>query len=517
LMAFLPGICQHLLDEELKLPSVATWWCGQEKERAYVLEHLDRLVIKPIHALPNLPPAIPGSNVVLQREWSKLIQAKPHLFVGQQLIDFATYPSFADGSIQPKTGLLSVYLTAKDDSYTVMPGGLTRVCSGRDCLQQPNQSGGEIKDTWVLTSAPDKQVNLWLQAQPDQLIKSQTSSLPSRAAENLFWAGRYAERAEQTARLLRSILVKLREVNEFHDADDRLALNHLLRALTHVTLTYPGFIGEGAEQKFKNPREELLSLVLELRPGGIRSSLNSLWNSAYVIRDLLPADAWRVVDNMTRNWNPKITSLQVGSGKLHESINQLIIQLSGFSGLTYENMSRETAWQLLNIGRRLERALNLIALLRAALVPSYSGSTGSQVLEAVLSTCNSLIVFRRRYRSFIQVGPVLELLLMDENYPRALACQLRQLKKHIHSLPHDQEAEPRADEQLINQAINELHDTVQRRLIRMSTDEEIYPLLESFFDSQEERLHKLSEELMRLYFSPTLEPRQLGSRQGGER
>ena len=102
LLAFLPGICRHYLGEELKIPSVATWWCGQEKERNYVLEHLDRLIIKPIHPLPNLPVATHGSNVAAQRKWRKLIQAKPHLFVGQQLIDFATYPAFADDRICSK-------------------------------------------------------------------------------------------------------------------------------------------------------------------------------------------------------------------------------------------------------------------------------------------------------------------------------------------------------------------------------------------------------------------------------
>ena len=139
-------------------------------------------------------------------------------------------------------------------------------------------------------------------------------------------------------------MIKLREVSEFRDLDDRISLHHLLRALTHLTLTYPGFTGDDAKQKLAEPRPEILSLVRDInRPGSLRSSLSGLGRAAYTVRDLLPEDTWRVVDDM-QHWNPKITQAQIGSGRLLESVNQLILQLSAFSGLAYENMSRETAW-----------------------------------------------------------------------------------------------------------------------------------------------------------------------------
>lgn len=513
LMAFLPAICKYFFNEELKLPSVATWWCGQPKERDYVLANLDRLVIKPIHPLPIPPKMAPGQPTDPQRrQWRDTILAAPHLFVGQEKVDFATFPAFETDRIEARQGLLSVYLTGRDDSYVVMPGGLTRVYAANTNLLLPEPPGACIKDTWVLTPEPDHQVNLWLQAQPDQQLKPLRSPLPSRAAENLFWAGRYAERAEQTSRLLRSILIKLREAGEFHDLDDRMSLHHLLRALTHITLTYPGFVGEDAKQKLAEPRPEILSLVRDVnRPGSLRSSLSGLGHAAYAVRDLLPEDAWRVVDNM-QQWNPKIIQSQIGSGRLLESVNQLILQLSAFSGLAYENMSRETAWLLLNIGRRLERALNLIALLRATLVPCYGTSMEAQMMEAVLATCNSLVVFRRRYRSFMQLAPILELLLMDENYPRALAYQLRQLQKHIDALPHDPvQGQPRKDEQLISEAIAALVGTDRTELTQVSMYDATYPQLDELLLSQGQRLEQLSETLMRLYFSPTLVPRQLGN------
>ncbi len=520
LFAFLPGISRHLLGEELLLPSVATWWCGQPRERDFVLQNLNKLVVKPIHPIPGLQNYIPGElDETLLATWRKRILADPHLYVGQELARLSTVPSFVDGKIESRQSILSTFLTAQDQTYLAMPGGLTRITPQSSCEFSSHPERGVSKDTWVLTREPDKQVNLWRQAQPNQLIQPRLDSLPSRAAENLFWAGRYAERTEATARLLRSILMRFLEYNEFRDRDDRQRLDHLLRALTHMTSTFPGFVGADAEEKLADPRAELLSLARDVdRPGSLRASLRGLGRSTYAVRDLLPGDAWLVVDNMRQNWNPKVPISKIGGGRLNTSVNQLILQLSAFSGLTHENMSRETAWLLLNIGRRLERALNLIALIRATLVPCYESSMEAQIMEAVLETSNSLIVFRRRYRSFMQLSTILELLLLDENYPRALAYQLHQLQNHISALPREQLIErPGKDENLISEAIAELRDTDHKQLTRSVSCDSTYPLLESLLLSEKERLEQLLEVLTQLYFSPALVPQQLGTSAQGER
>ena len=513
LLAFLPAICRFFLGRELILPSIATWWCGQPDECRYVLDHLDRLIVRPIHPVPGLPVSSPSamSSEQLQR-WHDLICANPRLFVGQQQVDYMAFPSFDGKRIVPRRSLLSSYAVADDSSYQIMPGGLSRVALNGENLLMTGQRGGGIKDTWVLTPEIGKQVNLWLQAQPDQLLAPRFMPLPSRSAENLFWAGRYAERTEQTGRLMRSILVKLREVNEFGDPDDRISLNHLLRSLTHVTQTYPGFTGDDARQMLKDPRSEILSLVRDLdRAGSLRSSLRSLARSAVAVRDLLPEDAWRLVDQL-QSWNPRVSRAQIGSGKMYDSIHQLVLQLSAFSGLAYENMSRETAWMFLNIGRRIERALNLIDLLRVTLVPCYSAATEARIMETVLSSCNSLVVFRRRYRSFMQLSPILDLLLFDEHYPRALACQLRQMKRHIAELPQESPASATCkDETIIADALAALLATDHKSLIRRSADACTYPLLEEALLNQKHRLEQLSETLMLLYFSPTLALHRLGA------
>ncbi len=513
LMAFLPGICRYFFGTDLKMPSIATWWCGQPRECKYVLENLDRLIIKPIQPLAHLPKVTPGRMTDAERQrWTELISANPRLFVGQEQVDYVAFPSYEEKKLVTRQSLVSLYVTAHNDSYLVMQGGLSRVAAADDNLLVAGQRAGSIKDTWVLTLEPHQQVNLWLRSAADVTLSPHFAPLPSRAAENLFWAGRYAERTEQTARLLRSVLVKLREVREFDDPDDRISLNHLLQALTHVTLTYPGFTGKDAQPKLDDPRSELLSLIRDIdRPGSLRSSLRSLGRSAVAVRDLLPEDAWHMVDKM-QSWNPRVGRALIGSGRMYDSVQQLVLQLSAFSGLAYENMARETAWQLLNIGRRLERALNLIDLLNETLVPCYDSATEARIMETVLASCNSLVVFRRRYRSFMQLSPILELLLLDENYPRALACQMRQLKKHISELPHEANTPTVGqDEAIISAAMEQLLATDHKALIRQISDHGTYPLLEALLTDQKKRLQQLSDSLTQLYFSPTLALQQFGS------
>jgi uncharacterized circularly permuted ATP-grasp superfamily protein/uncharacterized alpha-E superfamily protein len=511
LLAFLPALCRYLLKEELKLPSVATWWCGQPREREFVLRNLNRLVIRPIHPLSGLPEKLPGELSRAQLEqWRLRITADPHLYVGQELSSLAGAPSFISSSIEPRPCVLSTYLTSNEHSYQVLSGGLARVDADEVSLLVA-KSGGYSKDTWVLTGELDKQVNLWRDVPPNHYVEPTKGSLPSRAAENLFWAGRYAERSEATARLLRSILNQFREFSEFRDPDDRRSLEHLLRALTHVTQTYPGFVGEGAVKRLADPRDELMSLASDVeRPGSLRSSLRGFASSAYFVRDTLPVDAWRIVDNIQQNWNPRFSISLIGSGRLHDSIDSLLVQLSAFSGLNNDNMARETDWLFLKIGRSLERGLNLLALLRATLVPYSKPSMEAQMFATVLATSSSLITYRRRYRSFMQLPMILELLLTDVNYPRSFAYQLHQLQRMVAELPQRLADQAEVKGGVINEFFADLSGTDLKLQTQVSGNDANYPLLEELLKEQKVRLEKLSETLMQLYFSPTLVRQQLG-------
>lgn len=504
LFAFLPGIAKYFLGEELKLPSVATWWCGQDKERKFVLENLNKMVIKPINRSVKAHAVFGESlNEEETENLRQRIKAKPHMFVGQQQVSFSTAPSFVSGNIEPRHAIIRTFSVAKDDTYSVMPGGLTRIAPDKDSYAISYQAGGVSKDTWVTAEEPEKHVSLWLQPERTQTVKSLSGTLPSRAADNLFWVGRYAERAEGAARLLRTVLLKLREAREIKDPNDVNCLQYLLRALTHVTASYPGFTGKDSEKKLENPREEILALARDPEhDGSIASTLQAFTYAAFSARDLWSLDTWRMVDEIQGNWRQTAMTRKVGVSALQNSLDELITNLLAFSGLTMESMVRESGWILLDVGRRIERALHSVSLIRATLVPRHEPAVESQVLEAVLETTESVITFRRRYRAYMQLPNVLELLLMDEKHPRALAYQLHQIQQHVTALPKDSHIQQlREDQRLILEAYTNIRLADSLELARYDENDGIYKNLDLLLESTTDSLWKLSDTIIQTYFS----------------
>ena len=511
LMPFLPGIARHFLNEELKLPSVATWWCGQDNELNFVLENLDQLVIKPIHRSRGYR-AIFGARLSTA-ELSALrrrILHQPHLFIGQEMISSSTAPSLVDGNVEPRHAILRAFLVDGKDGYLAMPGGLTRIAPDQGELVVSNKSGGGSKDTWVLSKEPVRYVSLWRQPGQEQVLPFRAEPLPSRAADNLFWAGRYVERAEGTARLLRAILMLRREQRDADRTMMQPYLHSLLRALTHVTATYPGFVGEGAEKLLDNPRSELRAMLQDTgRVGSLAAVLQSFSQVAMTVRDHWPAEIWRVIDGIQLEWFNEDAPGPVNY-RMQDRLDHLVMQLVAFSGLAAESMTREAGWLLLELGRRLERGLGLIALLRATLVPRMDESVQRQLMETVLVICDSLNTFRRRYRSYMHLPTVLELLLMDRDHPRSLAYQLDQLQRHINSLPHDRRLERFGeDERCILAASTKLRLAEVTTLAQFEEGAGVYTALDALLDEQSDSLWRLSEIITGAYFSHAQTPQQL--------
>lgn len=519
LLAFLPGIARHLLGEELKLPSVATWWCGQERERRFVLENLDRLVIKTIHR-PRGYRALFGPQLTAseQSELRERILHKPHLYIGQEMVSFSTAPSLVDGRIEPRHAILRSFLVAGDDGYVALPGGLTRIAPQQGELVVSNKFGGLSKDTWVLSKEPVRYVSLWRQPKRDQVLPFRAEPLPSRAADNLFWAGRYVERAEGTARLLRAILLLRRELRDANGEALKPYLYSLLRALTHVTATYPGFVGEGAAALLKRPSLELTSLLQDAdRVGSLASILQSFGQVAMTVRDHWPTEIWRIIDAIQLDWFDDDKPPGPGNYRMQDRLDHLIMQLVAFSGLTAESMTREAGWRLLDMGRRLERGLGLIALLRATLVPSLDIALQRQLMETILVICDSLNTFRRRYRSYMHLPTVLELILMDQNHPRSLAYQLDQLQQHLAGLPRGHRQERLGeDERCILSAYTELRLADAGRLSMLEEGKGVYRALDELLAGQAESLWSLSEVITSTYFSHSHPPQQLSPQQQDE-
>lgn len=514
LLPFLPGLARQLLGAELELPSVATWWCGQERERNFVLDNLGELVIKSIHRTPGKSSVFGGhldrAGLAL---WRERIRARPHMYVGQERISFSTVPALVGEGIEPRHAILRTFLVAGVEEYLVMPGGLTRIAPHRESFSVSGQEGGVSKDTWVLAEAGEKPAPASEAGDRRAAAPPLLGPLPSRSADNLFWVGRYAERAESSARLLRTVLAKLDEQQEIDDPGDAICIAHLLYAVTHLTGTYPGFVGDGAASRLSQPLPELRSLLLnEQRDGSLPATLAAFSRAAFAVRDLWSSDAWRVVDDIQQQWRLAQTApLEEGTRVMQDALDHLILRLVAFSGLTTESMAHDPAWLLLDTGRRLERAALTTALLRATLVARQENAVAGQILEAVLATTESLTTFRRRYRSHLQLATGLELLLLDEKHPRALAYQLRKLQNHIACLPREQ-GRPgmQEDERLVLEAFTRVRLAEVGRLVQ-GDGQPIHAGLEDLLGDVSGLLGQLSDTLAGTYFSHAQGPHLLAA------
>jgi uncharacterized circularly permuted ATP-grasp superfamily protein/uncharacterized alpha-E superfamily protein len=503
LLAFLPRLSRYFLNQELKLSSVATWWCGQKRERDFVLQNIDNLVIKPINRSEDNYAVFGGTLSSKEKDYLRnQILAKPHSFIGQEQVSFSTLPAFIDHHIEPRNAVLRNFVVASGDEYVVMPGGLTRVARQKDNFVVSNQAGGISKDTWVLAAQPDKPVSIWTQPKRNQLIEAVIEPLTSRAADNLFWVGRHLERVKTISRLLRAVLRKLRETLEFKDPVDNECLQVLLRTLTHVTGTYPGFV-KGDVQLLKTPQLELLSLAKDAnRKGSLTANIQAFAQAAFSIRDFWSQDTWRSVDNIQHRWQQRVIHNEVNIEQLQNPLDDLITGIVAFIGLTSESMTRESAWLMLDSGRRLERALTLIALLRSALASRHEDALQSQVLEAVLVSTDSLTIYQRRYRSYIQLPLVLELLLLDESHPRSLAYQLSKLSTHIGALPRTKGQRHLSDEEcLILKAYTDLRLCKVLELTQVNENDGIYINLEKILSNTTALLWRLADVIAEAYFS----------------
>jgi len=433
LLAFLPAIARHLLGHDLRLPTVEAWWCGDATMRSHVLAHLDRLVLRRVSRGPG-PGAVSGWELsASERDALRAeIEARPGTWVGQAAAAPGSSPTLAGGGLEPRATVLRTFAVARLGSYVAMPGGLTRVAGDAGGPVVSNQAGALSKDTWVLSSEPEPLVSFWLQGGPAVAAVEPAASMSSGAGENLFWLGRYAERSEDVVRLLRVVLQRRNEFAHDTTPAGSECLRALLVAVTEVTTTYPGFVGEGSIERLADPGPELVAVAIDgTRPGTLADAVRRMLDAAYAVRDQLSGDTWLVLGNLDRDL------LSPGSqGTLGRvTLGRVLHSLLAFAGLGAESMVRDPGWHFMDIGRRLERALQLCALLRATVTTERHVATDSLLFESVLTAAESIITYRRRYRSQAQLETLLDLLLTDAANPRSVVYQLDRLVTDMQVLP----------------------------------------------------------------------------------
>ncbi len=508
LMAFMPRLAQHLLGEELRLPSVATWWCGERGQRDHVLANLERLVIKTVHRGVGFRFVFGSMLSAVERdELAERIRARPYLFVGQEVLDMSTVPVLAENGLEARRTVLRSFLVADDQDYLAMPGGLTRVAADSASLMVSSQAGALSKDTWVLATEPEKQVSLLGDIRHVQPLHGQDAELPGRVADNLFWVGRYAERAEFNSRLLRLTLQFL--VTGENDYSG--CLQRLLVAVTEQTVTHPGFVGAGAEQRLQAPEQELLSVIADRqRAGSLSQTMHNLLLAARSLRDRLSTDTWSVVNDI----DDELYSLQhIPTERLADALDELdnlVKALSAFSGLTLENMGRGRGWSFLDMGRRLERAMQTTRLLNSMLVPPADATEAAVLMESLLLVVESMMTYRRRYRSGVAVASLLEVVVADELNPRSLIYQLARMEEHINDLPSEREPGYLSDLKrlaLESATMVRLADVLQ--LAEANSQTQRRDVLAAFLRGMSQRLPALSNSLAAAYFQVAETPHQL--------
>lgn len=424
LMSFLPALAKTAFQQTLVLPNVATWWCGQEAERSYVLDHLDELAVAPAFARPKTgilaAGPVAGAEMAAAERAALVDQiARRGIdYVGQELVELSTTPVWVDGRLEPRPFMLRVYVAASAEGWRVMPGGLALVGDSPNARALTMQSGARSADVWVLSETEAKEPTSSLAA-GDATIRRARGALPSRAADNLFWLARYLERAELTLRVVRVLAARLSE----GDRDARIDTAGLVEILFIWGAIARNAPGEAAEAA--------IEAMFDNRHGSVTDLIRSARNAAAVIRDRFPGDALRALDEL--NLYVLASSREaMTEGYVLEKANMALRNIAAIIGLQQENMNRLSGWRFLQLGHRIERAIGVCRFVRQF----ASEKARPDSLDILLDLTESRGTYRVRYQPGAMRAPVLDLVLLDEANPRSLAFAVADIVSQAAALPN---------------------------------------------------------------------------------
>jgi uncharacterized circularly permuted ATP-grasp superfamily protein/uncharacterized alpha-E superfamily protein len=492
LMPFLPGLAGHLLGEQLKLPSVATWWCGQEHALNWVTDNLKSVVVKPAFSSVGMEPVFGSELPASDREkFLERLRSSPHEFVAQEQVQLSTAPVWENDSLHSRSVVLRTYVVNTGTGWLAFPGGLVRVAEARGSVVSM-QRGGHSKDAWVLS---DKPVDTFSLLPPrNELLQLRRASLvvPSSVADNTFWLGRYVERAENQARILRSLIPRI------HLAEDAelVSLTSLAACLGRRSARIAG--RRRGPPSFNVLRRELLSLLTDhKRPDSLAATLAEVSRIADSVSERLSGDMMMLLGHLR-------VSVKAQKGTFLTSYTPMLTKclelLSAFSGMERENINRGSGWLFLSLGRRLERAIYLTRELRHISKPLAVENWA--YLERLLEVADSTVTYRTRYYATLQPLAVLDILMADGTNPRSLDFQLGHLADLYAKLPRHLPA----DLQAIQDAVGSLRKIDLQGMTRRLNEPRSYPVdgyeeVDQFLARLENLLPSWSNNLSSHYFS----------------
>lgn len=473
LLPFLPAACRHLLGEQLRLPSAPTWWCGDAADREFVLARIaagdPALIVRPIDQPRKATAGLAPDELIAR------ILAAPHRFVGQEKLPLSQAPVWnPSGQAAASPMTFRAFTLRYGSAYRPLVGGLATIRPHPDAAPT-------TKDVWVLkTSEADADQGL---TEIAPLPTARTiPALAPRALADMFWAGRYAERAEDLLRLLMTAQAELDQPGAPAGPPDGTA-QILLGALHRLAGT-----------QWLDPEREFRSLLLDAgRPGSAAQSIARLRDALEGVRDQLSGDTWRVFSAIDRATRALRSSSH--AHRTAESGGRMLSALLSLYGVT-ANMIRDTGWHAIEAGRFLERGLQLCHLLGAGAVQRHDPRAEREVLEALLTTSESVVTYRRRYRGSVRTADMLDLLLLDRDNPRSLSFALARLREHLAAMPAST-GSTRAERLLdhLESGLAELDVTALARV-----DGGRRELLAEFLAAAAWQLEQLAESIAHLHF-----------------
>lgn len=427
LLAFLPRICEIMRGEPLAVPNIATWWCGDADARAHVSANASNLTIgSALSTRFSLEAGFdeaPGgwSRAAPDAPIDERLRTDGHLLVAQEPVTLSTTPAYVEGTLQPRPTTLRVFLARTPAGWRVMPGGYARIGRGGDPSALAMQRGGSVADVWVVSDRAVESVTM-LPVRTAPYVRPAPGVLPSRAADNLFWLGRYVERAEGAMRMIRAWHIRLAET-----ADPATPL------LDYVADHLDG-LGIDIEQRI---------------PEALHHMLGSAIIAAGKVRDRFSVDGWMALNDLARTASRMSFTVKPGEDEAR-AMGVLLRKITGFSGLVHENMYRFTGWRFLTIGRSLERASSMAWTLAAF----ADDDAPEGALDLAVEVGDSTLSHRRRYAIATTRETVVDLLALDTMNPRSILFNLTELRDQVALLPGSESGGARSP---LARAVLQLH------------------------------------------------------------
>ncbi|GAA6143478.1 circularly permuted type 2 ATP-grasp protein [Hydrogenophaga sp. 5NK40-0174] len=442
ILGFLPGVCDHLLGESLLLPSLATWWCGEEASLNSVLPQLRKGVIR--NTYPDRDnAAVMGRRLTPQQidEWTGRMVRSPDNYTVQEWLPLPQTPTWTDAQLVPRSAMLRVFALCRGPGqWQILPGGMVRIAR-RGQLIATMQRGGSSADCWVMTEGPVDHTNMPATMTSTMEVASSQRVVTSRVAENLFWLGRYTERAENSIRLARVLLEQLAS----EEASSEALLLWMDATAREASLVLPD-----VPSAIASPRVFARALVANLCPPGgqphadlsmsVGSQLRSLKAAASQVRDRLSAEHWHLIARCEAGFAGDLDGIDSDSSfAINEAIEALQNAselLAAITGSQTDRMVRDDGWRLLSIGRHIERILCLSQSMRHALASqSIQDAAG---FDALVAQFDSTITFHAQFQQRRDIVALVSLLVLDPDNPRSLAWVVRTLRTRLGKLANSE-------------------------------------------------------------------------------